>query len=110
MLVAVVIGPRGARLVKLGLAEPVYRETGMLLFALRRLLRDGQSGAQARRRGRRAIGGGAVRAASPGAVVGAAYRGNVRRAVGDVLGPRPPRRSFPRSHGGGPGGGPWVAG
>ena len=50
MLVAVVIGPRGARLVKLGLAEPVYRETGMLLFALRRLLRGGQSGAQARQR------------------------------------------------------------
>jgi len=50
MLVAVVIGPRGARLVKLGLAEPVYRETGMLLFALRRLLRGGESGAQARQR------------------------------------------------------------
>jgi tetratricopeptide (TPR) repeat protein len=50
MLVAVVIGPRGARLVKLGLAEPVYRETSMLLFALRRLLRGGQSGAQARQR------------------------------------------------------------
>ena len=50
MLVAVVIGPRGTRLVKLGLAEPVYRETGMLLFALRRLLRGGQSGAQARQR------------------------------------------------------------
>ena len=49
-LVAVVIGPRGARLVGLGLAEPVYRETSMLLFALRRLLRGGPSGAQARQR------------------------------------------------------------
>src|SRR6185312_11925867 len=68
------------------------------------------TGDAARRRARRAIGGGAVRAASPGAVVGAAYRGNVRRAVGDVLGPRPPRRSFPRWHRGGLGGGPWVAG
>jgi hypothetical protein len=49
-LVAVLIGPRGARLVELGPAEPVYRETSILLFALRRLLRGGPSGAQARQR------------------------------------------------------------
>jgi CHAT domain-containing protein len=45
----VVIGPHEARLVELGPAEPVFRETSMLLFALRRLLR-GQSAAQARQR------------------------------------------------------------
>jgi tetratricopeptide (TPR) repeat protein len=50
VLVAVVIGPRGARLVELGPAEPVYRETNMLLFALRRLLRGGQHAGQARQR------------------------------------------------------------
>ena len=49
-LVAVVIGPRGARLVELGPAEPVHRETNMLLFALRRLLRGGQHAGQARQR------------------------------------------------------------
>ena len=49
-LVAVAIGPRGARLVELGPAEPVYRETSMLLFALRRLLRGGQHAGQARQR------------------------------------------------------------
>ena len=42
-----------------------------------------------------ATGGGAVRPAAQGAVVGAAYRGNVRRAVGDVLGPQPPCRASP---------------
>ena len=47
-LVAVVISPRGTRLVELGPAEPVYRETSMLLFALRRLLRGGQHARQAR--------------------------------------------------------------
>jgi hypothetical protein len=49
-LVAVVIGPRGTRLVGLGPAEPVYRETSMLLFALRRMLRGGQHAGQARQR------------------------------------------------------------
>jgi tetratricopeptide (TPR) repeat protein len=49
-LVALVVHPRGARLVELGPAEPVYRETSVLLFALRRLLRGGPSGAQARQR------------------------------------------------------------
>jgi tetratricopeptide (TPR) repeat protein len=49
-LVAVVVASRGARLVELGPAEPVFRETSILLFALRRLLRGGQSGAQARQR------------------------------------------------------------
>jgi tetratricopeptide (TPR) repeat protein len=49
-LVAVVIGPRGARLVELGPADPVYRETDMLHFALRRLLRGGQHARQARQR------------------------------------------------------------
>jgi tetratricopeptide (TPR) repeat protein len=47
-LVAVVIGPRRARLVELGPAEPVHRSTDMLLFALRRLLRGGRHGTQAR--------------------------------------------------------------
>lgn len=47
-LVAVVISPRGTRLVELGPAEPVYRATSMLLFALRRLLRGGQHARQAR--------------------------------------------------------------
>ena len=47
-LVAVVISLRGTRLVELGPAEPVYRETSMLLFALRRLLRGGQHARQAR--------------------------------------------------------------
>jgi tetratricopeptide (TPR) repeat protein len=49
-LVAVVVGPRGARLVELGPAEPVFREASILLFALRRLLRGGPSGVQARQR------------------------------------------------------------
>ena len=49
-LVAVVISPRGTRLVELGPAAPVYRETNMLLFALRRLLRGGQHARQARQR------------------------------------------------------------
>jgi tetratricopeptide (TPR) repeat protein len=49
-LVAVVIGPRGARLVELGPTEPVYRETSMLLFSLRRLLRGGQHAWLARQR------------------------------------------------------------
>ena len=40
-LVAVVIGPRGARLVELGPAQPVYQATDLLLFSLRRLLRRG---------------------------------------------------------------------
>src|SRR5262249_27203075 len=49
-LVAVVSASGGARLVERGPAEPVFRETSILLFALRRLLRGGQSGAQARQR------------------------------------------------------------
>jgi tetratricopeptide (TPR) repeat protein len=49
-LVAVVISPRGTRLVELGPAEPVFREISMLLFALRRLLRGGQHAGQARQR------------------------------------------------------------
>jgi tetratricopeptide (TPR) repeat protein len=47
-LVAVVIGPRRARLVRLGAAEPVYQATNLLLFSLRRLLRGGRHAAQAR--------------------------------------------------------------
>jgi hypothetical protein len=49
-LVAVVIRARGARLVELGPIEPVHREIGMLLFALRRLLRGGPHARQARER------------------------------------------------------------
>ncbi len=47
-LVAVVIGPRGARLVELGPAKPVHQATDLLLFSLRRLLRGGQHAVQAR--------------------------------------------------------------
>ena len=47
-IVAVVIGPRRTRLVELGPAKPVFQQIGMLLFALRQLLRGGMHATQAR--------------------------------------------------------------
>ena len=109
-LVAVVISPRGTRLVELGPAEPVLPGDQHAAFrpaaaaqgrpacragAAESRVRPGcpatRAGNAAWCRGRRPAGGSPFGAAPSSAVVGTAYRRDIRRAVGDILGSQPSR-------------------